>query len=117
MRLAVMFAMHPDANFSLAFAISGLEIVNHQVEHDVDVEAAVWKGAEPMHFDETRMIEQRPDGSDGRVESLCVPDPEHRTGRGGSVDHLLGFPDISRERLLHQHRRAAVQEGHRHGQM
>ena len=31
-----------------------VEVVDHQVEHDVDVEAALGKRAEPMHFDEPR---------------------------------------------------------------
>ena len=34
-----------------------IEIVNHQVEHDVDVEAAAELRAEPMHFDEARIVD------------------------------------------------------------
>ena len=32
-----------------------VEIVNHQVEDDVDVEAAIRKRAEPVHLDEARV--------------------------------------------------------------
>ena len=32
-----------------------VEVVNHQIEHDVDVEAALGKRAEPMDFDEPRI--------------------------------------------------------------
>ena len=77
-RLAVMLAMHPDANFSRALqmsifgvstgtptastlttsdAIDGqhdVEVVNHDVENHVDVEAALGKSAEPVHLDEPR---------------------------------------------------------------
>ena len=79
MRLAVMLAMQPDANFTRALAMSilrrqhrhadgldaddvrsrsigqnDIEIVNHHVEDDVDVEAALGKAAQPVHFDEAR---------------------------------------------------------------
>ena len=32
-----------------------VEVVDHQVEHDVDVEAALGKGAQAMHLDEPRI--------------------------------------------------------------
>ena len=76
MRLAVRLAMQPLAKRSRAFAMStrpvstgtptasidstsglherqhDVEIVNHQVEDDVDVEAALGKRAEAMDLDE-----------------------------------------------------------------
>ena len=55
-----------------------VEIVNHQVEDDVDVEAALGKRAEPVHFDEARIGEQRPRGLDRRVEALGVADGQQR---------------------------------------
>ena len=79
MRLAVRFAMQPLANLRRAFAMStrpvstgtptasiastsdlhqrqhDVEIVNHQIEDDVDVEAALGKRAEPMDLDEPRI--------------------------------------------------------------
>ena len=51
-----------------------VEIVNHQVEHDVDVEAAIRERAQPMHLDEARRRDQRQHGRDGRVVSFRVPD-------------------------------------------
>ena len=83
MRLAVRFAMQPFLNRSRAFAMSTfgvstgtptastlsispptiqdqVEIVNHQVEHDVDVEAALGRRAEPMDLDEPRILDMRP---------------------------------------------------------
>ena len=80
--------MQPDANRSRTFAMSILgvstgtptasiadhrridhrqddvEVVNHQIEHDVDVEAAFRKRAEPVHLDESREPEVRPRGCD-----------------------------------------------------
>src|SRR5262249_21159073 len=44
-----------------------VEVVDHQVEHDVDVEAAVGKHAESVHLDEPRRRHERHDGGDGRV--------------------------------------------------
>ena len=51
-----------------------VEIVNHQVEDDVDVEAALGKRAEPVDLDEARIGQQRPRRGDRRIEALGVPD-------------------------------------------
>ena len=141
MRLAVMFAMQPDANFSRALAMSGfgvstatptastaddvgrhdrqhdVEIVNHQVEDDVDVEAAIRKRAQPVHLDEPRMIEQRPDGRDRRVVALRVADAEHGAGRGGRINHLLRFARHPARAASPPARRSALQERQRHAQV
>ena len=91
-----------------------IEVMNHQIEDDVDVEAAIGKRTQPMHFDETRMIEQRAHGGDGRVVALGVPDAEDGTRCARRIDHRLCLTGISRERLLHQHADAALQERQRH---
>ena len=124
MRLAVMLAMQPFANFRRAFAMSTLgvrtgtptasipddfaadqlehqpEVVNHQVEDHIDVEAALREGAQPMHLDETRLVDVRAGGQHGRVEVLDVPDGQRRTriarpppagGRPPRIERVIGF--------------------------
>jgi hypothetical protein len=91
--------------------------VNHQIEHDIDIETAIRKRAEPMDFDEARMVEQRPHSRNGRIEPLGMTDAEHRAGRRSRVDQLLRFPDIARQRFFHEHRRPALEERQRHGQV
>ena len=48
--------------------------MNHQVEDDVDVEAALGKPAQPMDLDEPRRREERQRRRDRRVEPLGVAD-------------------------------------------
>ena len=77
--------------------------MNHQVEDDVDVEAALGKRAEPMDFDEARIGEERPRDGDRRIEALGVADGQHDARVAGGVDHLVGFVERARHRLLDQH--------------
>ena len=102
MRLAVTLAMQPDANRSRAFAMSNfvgqhrhadrldrrdlrahqrqddVEVVDHQVEDDVDVEAALGERAEPVHLDEPRRRDQRQHRRDRRVVAFRLPDGQRR---------------------------------------
>ena len=108
-RLAVRLAMQPLANFSRALAIStrGVstgtptasmpihlaaheledqpEIVNHQIEHHVDVEAALGKRPQPVHFDEARLVDVRPRGQHRRIEMLDVANGQHHSRRLGRL--------------------------------
>ena len=58
-----------------------VEIVDHQVEHDVDVEAALRERAEPVHLDEARHAEVRPRRDERRIETLGVADGHHHPTR------------------------------------
>ena len=104
-RLAVMLAMQPDANFTRALQMSifgvstgtptastaddlaavdrhdDVEVVNHDVEDDVDVEAALRKAAESMDLDEARRADERsaPPPSAGLNRSVC-PTPRIAPG-------------------------------------
>src|SRR5205085_11996855 len=44
-----------------------VQVVNHQIEYDVDVQAAIGKRSEPVDLDETWIDEQRPRGLDRRI--------------------------------------------------
>ena len=54
-----------------------------------------------------------PRGHDGRVESFGVPDGQRRAGPRRRRDDRVGLLDRSRQRLLHQHRDAALEEQRR----
>ena len=100
------FAMQPSANSMRALAMStrgvriadarrvdletsasderedDVDVVDHEVHDDVDVEAARREGREPVALDEARL---RHDilraARDGRVEALDVADLQHRAAR------------------------------------
>jgi hypothetical protein len=76
--------------------------VNHQVEDDVDVEAALGKCAQPMDFDETRIGEKPPRGVEGRIEALGLAHGEHDIRVAGGVDHRVSFVNRARHRLFDQ---------------
>ena len=121
MRLAVRFAMQPDANRRRAFAMSTrgvstgtptasiarprrvddrqdhVEVVDHQVEDDVDVEAPLRERAEAMDLDEPRHVRSGR-AADRRIEPLGVPTasitPRARAGDQASAsatDRAIGF--------------------------
>ncbi len=87
-----------------------VEVVNHQVEHDVDVEAAIGKRAEAMHLDEPRSDEAPARGLDGRIEALGVPDRDDRAAGTPGGDDRVGLGDRARNRLLDEHRDAALEQ-------
>ena len=87
--------------------------MDHQVEHDVDVEAALGERSEAMDFDEPRIGQHRAGGRHRRVESLDVPDGQHRVTFHRGVNDRVGFSEGSRERLLDQHRDARLEKRQR----
>ena len=87
-----------------------VEVVDHQVEHDVDVEAALAEAAEAVHLDEAGRLDVRQRGGHRRVEALGVADREHRAVPRRQRDQAVGLLERARHRLLDQHRHAARQE-------
>ena len=64
-----------------------VEIVDHQVEDDVDVEAPLGKRAEAMDLDEPRIGQQRARRGDGRIEALGLADGEDSARLRRRRDH------------------------------
>jgi len=61
-----------------------IEIVDHEVEHDIDVERAGGEDAEAMRLKEHGLLEKRKSGGDGGVEALQVTHLQDAAmGRGG----------------------------------
>ena len=82
MRSSARASERPDAHGvqlgdpALVHRQDDVDVVDHQVENHVDVEAAPRKGAEPVHLDEARRHPQLRKGVERRVETLHVTDLE-----------------------------------------
>ena len=74
--------------------------MNHQVEDDVDIEAALWKRTEAVDFDETRITEHRTRGIDRWIEAFRVADGQNRSRARGGFDHRVRFGETARHRFL-----------------
>ena len=74
-----------------------LQVVNHQVQHDVDVEAPGREGREPQALDEQRRFGPREERLDRRVVALHVPDREDPRAGARQGHERGGFLDGRRE--------------------
>ena len=50
------------------------QIVDHEIEHDADVGAAIWIRRKAMRFDEARMGQPRLERAQHRIEALDMTD-------------------------------------------
>ena len=87
--------------------------MNHQVEDDVDVEAAVRECAEPMDLDESRIDEQRSRGFDGGIEPFRLSNRQRDVGRRGGGNHLVRLSERSGHRFLDEHGNAGLEKRQR----
>ena len=74
--------------------------MDHDVEDDVDVGAALGERREALALDEARLRDEPLDRADRRVEPLEVADLEHALGADRELEQLLAIRDRRRERLL-----------------
>ena len=77
-----------------------IEVVDHQVEDNVDIERAWGKDAEPVHFKKHRMSEQRKRGADGGIEAFEVADLHDAFVSGGELLQFIDFGEGGGERLF-----------------
>jgi hypothetical protein len=85
--------------------------VDHQVEDDVDVQAALGKGREPVDLDELGIGDVRERRFDGRIEPLGVPHREDRAAGACRGNHAIGFRDRPRHRFFDEHADSAREQG------
>jgi signal transduction histidine kinase/ActR/RegA family two-component response regulator len=86
------------------------EVVNHQVEDDVDVEAARREDAEAVNFEKQRPEAQRFERLHGGIEALEVSHLENASAPGGGFDQAAGFLDRRGDRFLDQDIEAAFHQ-------
>jgi hypothetical protein len=87
-----------------------VEVVNHQVEENVDVERAANEDAETLRHDVANARHERLDGDDGGVVALDMTDLQNALVRCGDFDEPLRFVDRWRDRLLYHHVAAGFQQ-------
>ena len=87
-----------------------IQIVNHQVEDDVDVETSFREGAESVDLDEAWVCHQRPRGLDRGVEPLGMADRERDVRPGRGRNQRIGFFDAPRKRFFDERGNAGVQK-------
>ncbi len=80
-----------------------IEVVDHHVVDDVDIEAARRENAEPMDFEKHGPRNDALGGRDRRIESLDVADLQNPRRALCRSDQLVGFLDRRCHRLFDEH--------------
>jgi hypothetical protein len=75
-------------------ALDQVDVVDHQVEHDVDVGAAFLERRQAMRLDELRRAQRARQREDRRVEALEVAHLQHAPGPGGKRDQLRASSSV-----------------------
>ena len=79
-----------------------VDIVNHQIQHHVHVQAARAEFAQPVHFEEQGLGDHRLERGHRRIESLQMPDLQNASGARGGLDQHAGFVGGARDRFFDQ---------------
>ncbi len=79
-----------------------VEVVDHEVEDDVDVEGARREDGKPVRFKKHRAAEQRREGLHGRVETLEMADHEGAAVLAGKAEKVVGLRESGSDGLLDQ---------------
>ena len=91
--------------------------MNHQIQHDVDVRAAMLEWREPGGLDEPRHGKYGLQRLDGGVEALQVSNLQNPLGTAGRVDQADALFHGRGHRLLDQHVRSGLEELLGHGEV
>ena len=73
-----------------------VEIVDHEVEDDVDIERAWTENAQTMRLEKHWPVQVRLDGGDGGIEPLEMSDLQDAVMLPGEVNQLVSFLNIGR---------------------
>jgi hypothetical protein len=87
-----------------------LDVVDHQIENDVDIQAATGEGPEPIHLDEDRRADHRERGHDRRVVPFDVADRQHPPLRPRESHERVRLREARRHRLLHEDVHAPLEQ-------
>src|SRR5208337_2302619 len=94
-----------------------VEIVDHQIEHDVDIERARSEHAQPVHFEKHGLGQQREGGAYGGIEALEMPGLGDPAARGGQLNQFVGLGERGGQRFFDQHVYAGNDQVARNGEM
>ncbi len=84
--------------------------MDHQIEHDVNVERPRREDAEAMDLEEHRLGEQRKSRAHRGIETFQVADLRDAAVSFGCSDQLVGLGHAGRQRLLDQHVHAGLHQ-------
>ena len=87
-----------------------VEVVDHEVEDDVDVEGARSEDAEAVGLEEHGVVELGEGGGDGGVEALEMTDGDDAVEGGGELEDAVGIGEGSGEGLLDEEVEAGEKE-------
>ena len=87
-----------------------VEIVDHEVKDDVDVEGARGKDGQPVCLKEHGPGEARQGGSNGGVEALEVAGGEDAAAAGGEGNQRVGFVEVRGEGFFDEDVEAGFKE-------
>ena len=80
-----------------------VEIVNHEVEDDINVERSRREYAEAVNFKKHRTRDYGKSGAYGGIEALKVSDLHDAAIFLGQADEFVGFPQRGRQGFFDQH--------------
>jgi hypothetical protein len=86
-------------------ALRDVDVVNHEIEHDVHVGAPFFEGCESLTLDEARAGEFALRGDDHRIEAFEMTDLQDTFRTIGERDQFAGLLDGLGDRLLDKHAR------------
>src|SRR5712691_7433106 len=86
------------------------QVVNHEIEHDTDVGAPIWKRREPMRLDKARMRQTRLERAQDGIEALDVPDLQNELSLRGKGRELARLQGVFGDRFLDQEMLSFLQE-------
>ena len=91
-----------------------IQVVDHQVAHDVDVRAPRGELGQPVDLEKTRGGHGGGQGLDRRVETLGVTDHDQTARPLGSIEDHIGLVECPRQRLFDQHVDAVLEQRRGH---
>src|SRR5271169_171427 len=92
-------------------AEQNIEVVDHQVEHDVDIEASRTEDAETVNFEKEGKAGDFLQRNDGRIEALEMSHLEDAAVGVGCLDELIGRSEILRDGLFNEYVDSSFQKG------
>jgi hypothetical protein len=87
-----------------------VEVVNHQIEHDINVERAGGELADAVYLEVDGVADVRPECDERRVEAFEVADLKERAAALGRLNHPVGLFERARDGLLDEDVDARLQQ-------
>jgi hypothetical protein len=90
-----------------------VEIVNHQIKHDVDIQRARGELTDAMDLEIDGLANVRPQRNECRIETLEMAHLKNGIAFAGSTNHLIRFFERPRDRLFDENVNAGLEQSAR----